>query len=173
MKYLIVWGCDPISSNRQVPNAIGKLNNILTTGTVVAVDPRMSNTAAKAHKWLPVKPSEDGALALAMAHVILTSGMWYKEFVGDFKDGKNHFVAGKEVAEADFVEKHTNGLVRWWNIELKDKTPQWAAARLRYSRRHHHRGGHRLCRRRAPTAVSGTARPCSPAAAMRCSACMP
>lgn len=128
MKYLIAWGCDPISSNRQVPNAIGKLNHILTTGTVVAVDPRMSNTAAKAHKWLPVKPSEDGALALAMAHVILTSGMWYKEFVGDFKDGKNRFVAGKEVFEADFVEKHTNGLVRWWNIELKDKTPQWAAS---------------------------------------------
>jgi anaerobic selenocysteine-containing dehydrogenase len=128
MKYLIAWGCDPISSNRQVPNAIGKLNHILTTGTVVAVDPRMSNTAAKAHKWLPIKPSEDGALALAMAHVILTSGMWYKEFVGDFKDGQNRFLAGKEVSEADFVEKHSNGLVRWWNIELKDKTPQWAAA---------------------------------------------
>jgi anaerobic selenocysteine-containing dehydrogenase len=128
MNYLIVWGCDPISSNRQVPNGIRKLNRVLTNGTVVAVDPRMSNTAAKAHKWLPIKPAEDGALALAMAHVILTSGMWYKEFVGDFADGQNHFVAGKEVAEGDFVEKHTHGVVRWWNIELKDKTPEWAAA---------------------------------------------
>jgi anaerobic selenocysteine-containing dehydrogenase len=83
----------------------------------------MSNTAAKAHKWLPIKPSEDGALALAMAHVILTRGMWFKDFVGDFADGNNHFVAGQEVGAEDFVEKHTNGLARWWNIELKDKTP--------------------------------------------------
>lgn len=127
MKYLIVWGCDPISSNRQVPNAITKLNHILANGTVVAVDPRMSNTAIKAQKWLPIKPSEDGALATAMAHVILTDGAWYKEFVGDFSDGTNRFVAGQTVAEGDFQEKHTNGLVKWWNIELKDRTPAWAA----------------------------------------------
>ncbi|MFN2352960.1 MAG: molybdopterin-dependent oxidoreductase [Desulfopila sp.] len=127
MKYLIVWGCDPISSNRQVPNSITKLGNVLDQGTVVAVDPRMSNTAVKAHKWLPIKPAEDGALAVAMAHVILTTGSWYKEFVGDFKDGQNRFIAGNNVAEEDFAEKHSNGLVKWWNIELKDKTPAWAA----------------------------------------------
>jgi anaerobic selenocysteine-containing dehydrogenase len=127
MKYLIVWGCDPISSNRQVPNAIRKLSIVLNKGTVVAVDPRMNNTAAKAHRWLPIKPSEDGALAVAMAHVILTSGGWHREFVGDFKDGKNRFVAGKTLKEEDFEEKYTNGLVKWWNIELKDKTPKWAA----------------------------------------------
>ncbi|MCX8028136.1 MAG: molybdopterin-dependent oxidoreductase [Thermodesulfovibrionales bacterium] len=127
MKYLIVWGCDPVSSNRQVPNAITKLNKILENGTVVAIDPRMSNTAAKAHKWLPIKPAEDGALATAMAHVILTSGLWNKEFCGDFKDGKNLFKAGKTVDEASFNEKLTHGLVKWWNIELKDRTPDWAA----------------------------------------------
>jgi anaerobic selenocysteine-containing dehydrogenase len=127
MKYLIVWGCDPISSNRQVPNAITKMGKVLDQGTVVVVDPRMNGTAAKAHKWLPIKPAEDGALAVAMAHVILTSGSWYKDFVGDFKDGRNRFVAGETVSEQDFVEKHSNGLVKWWNIELKDKTPAWAA----------------------------------------------
>ncbi len=127
MKYLIVWACDPVSSNRQVPNSISKLNRILEEGTVVAIDSRMSNTAAKAHKWLPIKPSEDGALATAMAHVILTSGLWNKDFCGDFKDGKNLFVAGKTVDEASFNEKRTNGLVKWWNIELKDRTPEWAA----------------------------------------------
>ena len=26
-----------------------------------------------------------------------------------------------------FEEKHTNGIVAWWNLELKDKTPEWAA----------------------------------------------
>jgi anaerobic selenocysteine-containing dehydrogenase len=93
---------------------------------VIAVDPRLSNVAAKAHEWLPVKPGTDGALAGAIAHVLLTEGLWNREFVGDFKDGKNLFVAGKAVDEAAFAEKETHGLVKWWNLELKDRTPAWA-----------------------------------------------
>jgi anaerobic selenocysteine-containing dehydrogenase len=56
----------------------------------------------------------------------LTEGLWNREFVGDFKEGRNLFVAGKTVDEAAFVEKETFGLVKWWNIELKDRTPAWA-----------------------------------------------
>lgn len=127
MNYLLVWGCDPVSSNRNVPNTTLKLGRLLEEGKVVVVDPRMNNTAAKAHEWLPIKPGEDGALATAMAHVILTEGLWNKEFVGDFKEGKNLFTAGQTVDEASFAEKITHGLVKWWNIELKDRTPDWAA----------------------------------------------
>jgi anaerobic selenocysteine-containing dehydrogenase len=120
---LVVWGCDPLASNRQVPNTIHRFHEIVARGTVVAVDPRLSNAAAKAHEWLPLKPGTDGALAGALAHVLLTEGLWNKEFVGDFKDGKNLFVAGATVAEDAFVEKETSGLVKWWNLELKDRTP--------------------------------------------------
>jgi len=125
-KYLVIWGCDPLSSNRQVPNAINKFGDILDRGTVAVVDPRLSASAAKAQEWLPVKPGEDSALATAIAHIILTEGMWSKEFVGDFKDGKNLFVAGQTIDEAVFEEKFTNGVVKWWNLELKDRTPEWA-----------------------------------------------
>ena len=69
----------------------------------------------------------NGALAVALAHVILTEGLWYRDFVGDFKDGKNRFKTGDFVNEEDFEEIHTHGLVKWWNLELKDKTPEWAA----------------------------------------------
>jgi anaerobic selenocysteine-containing dehydrogenase len=123
---LVVWGCDPLASNREVPNTIVQFPELLKRATVIAVDPRLSNVAAKGHEWLPIKPGTDGALASAMAHVILTEGMWNREFVGDFKDGKNLFVAGKTVDEATFAEKETHGLVKWWNVELKDKTPAWA-----------------------------------------------
>jgi len=124
---LVAWGCDPLSSNRQVPNTINKLGDIFDRGTVIAVDPRLSSIAAKANEWLPIKPGEDGALASAIAHVLLTEGCWSKEFVGDFKEGKNLFKAGQTVDEASFAEKHTHGIVKYWNIELKDKTPAWAA----------------------------------------------
>jgi anaerobic selenocysteine-containing dehydrogenase len=124
---LVLWGTDPLSSNRQVPNAINKFGDIFDRGTVIAVDPRLSASAAKANEWLPIKPGEDGALAAAIAHVIMTEGMWSKDFVGDFKEGKNLFKAGATVDEAAFAEKQTHGVVKWWNIELKDKTPAWAA----------------------------------------------
>ena len=123
---LITWGTDPLASNRMVPNVIHRFGEILKRGTVIAVDPRLSNSAAKAQEWLPIKPGTDGALAGAIAHVILTEGLWNKEFVGDFKAGTNLFVAGKPVDEAAFAEKETHGLVKWWNLELKDKTPAWA-----------------------------------------------
>ena len=120
---LVVWGADPLASNRQVPNTIHRFHEIVARGTVIAVDPRLSNAAAKAHEWLPVIPGTDGALAGAIAHVILTEGLWNREFVGEFKDGKNLFVAGTTVAEDAFVEKETSGLIKWWNLELKDRTP--------------------------------------------------
>jgi anaerobic selenocysteine-containing dehydrogenase len=126
-KYLLIWGCDPLSSNRQLPNSIHRFGALLDYATVAVVDPRFSNSAAKGHHWLPIKPGEDGALAVALAHEILKKGLWNREFVGDFKDGKNRFVENQTVDEALFDEIHSYGLVRWWNLALKDKTPAWAA----------------------------------------------
>ncbi len=125
-KYVLIWGCDPVSSNRMIPAVITRFGDLLDRATMAVVDPRLNTSAAKAHEWLPVKPGTDGALASAIAHVILTEGLWSKEFVGDFKNGKNLFRAGKTVDEAAFEEKYTHGLVKWWNLELKDKTAQWA-----------------------------------------------
>jgi anaerobic selenocysteine-containing dehydrogenase len=123
---LVVWGTDPLASNRMVPNTINKFGEILARGSVIAVDPRLSTSAAKAHEWLPVKPGTDGALAGAIAHVLLTEGLWNADFVGTFKEGYNLFIAGKIVDEATFEERETHGLVKWWNLELKDRTPEWA-----------------------------------------------
>ena len=149
-RYVLCWGADPLASNRQVPHAINVWGKVREQAKIAVVDPRLSATAAKANEWLPVIPGEDGALAVAMAHEILTSGLWSKEFVGDFSDGVNRFAAGQTVdvptvsgAEATeaapqegaapstepvpaFKEIHTNGVVQWWNLELKDRTPEWA-----------------------------------------------
>ncbi len=125
-KYVLVWGCDPISSNRQVSHYLNAWGDLLDRAEVAVVDPRLSATASKANEWLPVKPGEDAALALALAHVILAEDLWSREFVGDFQDGTNRFVAGQTVEEDTFNEAHTLGVVKWWNMELKDRTPEWA-----------------------------------------------
>lgn len=128
-RYVLCWGADPLASNRQVPHAINIWGKVRDQAKIAVVDPRLSATAAKADHWLPVVPGEDGALAVAMAHVILKEGMWSREFVGDFKDGSNGFKTGQDVDEASFEEIHTNGIVAWWNLELKNRTPEWAADR--------------------------------------------
>lgn len=58
--------------------------------------------------------------------MLLIEGLWSREFVGDFRDGRNLFVAGRTIDEEAFVEKGTFGLVKWWNQELKDRTTEWA-----------------------------------------------
>jgi anaerobic selenocysteine-containing dehydrogenase len=128
-RYILIWGADPLAANRQVSYYSSVWGDVIGKATMAVVEPRLSATAAKADEWLPIKPGHDGALAAAIAHVILTEGLWSREFVGDFKDGANRFVTGQEVNEDDFEEKNTYGLVKWWNLELKDKTPEWAAER--------------------------------------------
>jgi anaerobic selenocysteine-containing dehydrogenase len=94
---------------------------------ITAIDVHMNTTLAGSDRALLIKPGTDGALALAIAHVILSEGLWERSFVGDFADGENRFKPGQTVDPATFNEKWVKGLVEWWNIELKDRTPKWAA----------------------------------------------
>ena len=126
MRYQIMFGTDPISANRQVSFATAEWGDALDRGGAAVVDPRFSATAAKADEWLPIIPGQDSALALALAHTILVEGLWHRPFVGDFADGVNQFKAGEMVEEAQFEELHTHGLVKWWNLELNARTPEWA-----------------------------------------------
>ena len=126
-QYILLWGADPLAANRQVSYYSAVWGDAIDSATIAIAEPRLSATAAKADEWLPLKPGTDGALAVAIAHVLLTEELWYKDFVGDFIDGENRFVAGQDVDPELFEEKHTNGIVTWWNLELKDKTPEWAA----------------------------------------------
>jgi anaerobic selenocysteine-containing dehydrogenase len=126
-RYIFLWGADPLAANRQVSYYSAVWGDAIDSATIAIAEPRLSATAAKADEWLPLKPGTDGALAVAIAHILLAEGLWYKDFVGDFIDGENRFVAGQYVDPELFEEKHTNGIVTWWNLELKDKTPEWAA----------------------------------------------
>lgn len=94
---------------------------------VTVVDIRVTTTGAAADHLMLVKPGTDGALALAIAHVILTEGLWDRGFVGDFNDGVNTFKKGQTLDPATFAERWTLGLIDWWNAVVKDATPEWAA----------------------------------------------
>jgi thiosulfate reductase/polysulfide reductase chain A len=128
--YLLIFGANfleafrPYNNNMQVWGYIRREKTPRTS--VTYVDVHMNATAAAADRALLVKPGTDGALALAIAHVILTEGLWERSFVGDFNDGVNLFKTGAPIDPAGFTEKWTHGLAQWWNAELKDRTPKWA-----------------------------------------------
>ncbi|WP_296699010.1 molybdopterin-dependent oxidoreductase [Thiocapsa sp. UBA6158] len=115
----------PYNNNMQV---WGYIRGVKVPKTrITAVDIHINTTLAGSDRALMIKPGTDGALALAIAHVILTEGLWERSFVGDFSDGVNRFKTGEQVDPSLFEEKWVKGLVDWWNTELKDRTPAWAA----------------------------------------------
>ncbi len=56
-------------------------------GKVVIVDPRMGVSGAKADEWLPIKPGTDAALALGIAHVMISSNLVDRDFVENYAFG--------------------------------------------------------------------------------------
>ena len=128
--YLLIFGAAfleayrPYNANMQ---AWGHIRTKAPKTKVAVADVRVTTTGAAADHLMLVKPGTDGALALAIAHVILTEGLWDRKFVGDFVDGVNLFKTGETLEVKSFKEKWTLGLIEWWNAELKDRTPKWAA----------------------------------------------
>ena len=114
----------PLNYNLQ---AWGHIRTKSPKTRVTVVDVRLTTTGAAADRNLIVRPGTDGALALAIAHVILTEGLWERKFVGDFYDGVNRFKTGETIYPASFTERWTLGLIEWWNAEVKDRTPEWAS----------------------------------------------
>ncbi len=128
--YLLIFGAAFLEAYRPFNGNMQTWGHIRTKSpktTVTMVDIRVTTTGAAADHLLLVKPGTDGALALAIAHVILTEGLWDKKFVGDFLSGTNQFKTGQTIDPLFFQERWTQGLIDWWNAELKDRTPEWAS----------------------------------------------
>lgn len=84
-EFVIFWGTGAFSANFGLTPMAEKV----TTGKVeqrlktAVVDPRLSNDAAKADWWLPVRPGADGALALALIRWILENERYDARFLSN------------------------------------------------------------------------------------------
>ncbi len=61
--------------------------------TIIVADPRFSVAASKAKHYLPIKPGTDLALLLAWMHVLVTEGLYNKEYVAKHGFGFEQFAA--------------------------------------------------------------------------------
>ena len=52
--------------------------------TLIVMDPRLSNSSAKADMWLPAYSGTEGAVLLAIARILLEEGLYNRDFVRDW-----------------------------------------------------------------------------------------
>lgn len=82
-EFIVYFGTSPFEANFGPTNMTEKITSGLAGGRlkIVVVDPRLSKTAARAWKWLPIKPGTDAALALAIAREMIESGRYDEAFL--------------------------------------------------------------------------------------------
>ena len=89
--YILAFGADMLESCRPLARFLrkwGKLRREKPNRTkVVVINPRYSLTAAKSDEWVPIHPGTDGALALAMANVIISEHLYDTDFVNRWTTG--------------------------------------------------------------------------------------
>ncbi len=101
-KHMLVFGRN-LAGAVHVGEAERFVEGLANGAKLTYIDPRCSETAATAHRWLQVNPGTDMALALAMIHVILRDNL----------------------ADLDFVRKYCYGYNEL-HEHVKQYTPKWA-----------------------------------------------
>ena len=96
--YILAFGADMLESSKPLSRYLrkwGKIRREKPNRTkIVVINPRYSLTAARADEWIPIQPGTDGALAMALAHVIVSEELFDKAFIKDWTVG---FEAYKEL----------------------------------------------------------------------------
>ncbi|MGM0652125.1 MAG: molybdopterin-dependent oxidoreductase [Bacillota bacterium] len=87
-KYVLTMGFDGMGKAKN-PHLQGLSKALQRGAKLVSLDPYRSKTAARAHKWLPIRPGYDLAFALAMINVIVTERLYNREFVENYTEGIN------------------------------------------------------------------------------------
>lgn len=107
-KYMLIFGWNPLGAMKWVHLPRILVDGLARGAKLTIVDPRCSETADKAldygGRWLAIRPGTDGALALALANVIVAERLYDTNFVANWTVGFDQFAA--------FVAS---------------KTPEWAA----------------------------------------------
>lgn len=82
---IVVWGCNPVSTQVNVMTHIAKARKARGAKLVV-VDPYRTGTAEQADIHLALKPGSDGALAAAVISVLLAEGYADRDYLARYSD---------------------------------------------------------------------------------------
>ncbi|MDR5694188.1 MAG: molybdopterin-dependent oxidoreductase [Armatimonadota bacterium] len=107
-RFIIFVGASPFEGNYGPPLRSSKITDGIVHGRlkIAVVDPRLSKTAAKAWKWVPIKPGTEAALALGMIRWIIENKRYDARYLQN---------ANKGAAKADGEPTWTNAT---WLIKI-------------------------------------------------------
>jgi anaerobic selenocysteine-containing dehydrogenase len=93
--YILAFGVSILESQKPLARNLrmwGKIRRERPNrAKVVVIDPRYSVTAAKADQWIPINPGTDGALAMAIANVIISEGLYDADFISNWTAGFDEY----------------------------------------------------------------------------------
>ncbi len=113
-EFILFVGASPYEANYGPPLRCGKLTQGLIDGRlkIALVDPRCSKTAARAWKWLPVRPNGVAAVGLGLMHWIIENQRYDARYLAN---------ANKAAAKADHEPTWTQAA---WLVKInQDGTP--------------------------------------------------
>ena len=76
---ILFWGYNP--SVARLVHATATAEALNRGARLIVVDPRRAGLAHRANEWLKVRPGCDGALALAIIHVMIERGWYDRDFI--------------------------------------------------------------------------------------------
>jgi anaerobic selenocysteine-containing dehydrogenase len=101
----VLWGHNPEQSDFPLQMAIEE--NLAKGSKLVVIDPKRYPLAKKADMYLPIRPGTDGALALAMMHVIIKENLYDREFIEKWTYGFDRLVPHVEPYSPEWAERIT------------------------------------------------------------------
>ena len=99
-KNIIVWGKNPANTSIHTMKMIKEAKK--QGAYVIVIDPIYTSTAAQSDYYVRIKPSGDGALALAMGKLIVESNLHDKDFIYKYVKGFDEY---KKYLETLSLEK--------------------------------------------------------------------
>jgi anaerobic selenocysteine-containing dehydrogenase len=84
-KLILIWGSNPIVSNLHLWTRVQEAKR--RGAKLIAIDPWRSQTAEKCQQHLQLLPGSDGALALAMMHVLINEDLLDHDYIDKYTLG--------------------------------------------------------------------------------------
>jgi anaerobic selenocysteine-containing dehydrogenase len=104
-KLYVLWGHNPEQSDFPLQMALEE--NLTKGSKLVVIDPKRIPLAKKAEMYLAIRPGTDGALALALMHVIIRENLYDKDFVEQWTHGFEKLVPHVEPYTPEWAESIT------------------------------------------------------------------
>jgi anaerobic selenocysteine-containing dehydrogenase len=101
----ILWGHNPDESD--FPLRLSIEENLKKGAKIVVIDPKRIPLADHAEMYLRIRPGTDGAMALAMIHVIINEKLYDADFIEKYTLGFDQLVPHIQKFTPDWAEKIT------------------------------------------------------------------